>query len=497
MFGIDVHQVGGGVGIDHDRLALALACPLRRARWHSSARTPPRRNRETLPWHKRCRRVCRSSSRQSGPARIAPGRRQLRALLVRRPHHSGHRHAYAGEKHRVGAAQPIEQRDDGQTGQRAARQIGGIERRDMFGLARKHDREFQSSNKEGNCRSQVNRGESEEIRFRNFQRNRNTQHDHQHHRHDQSVDRTKPRDQGAGLEPRQPVLFAGARIRPLRRVRARQSKWQEMQSGKRARQKTDGSAPVQAAMRQSCIARCRTAWRDPEFGLCCWLGSGGMSHSLRRFAGNATSLTEECQFVASCSRRYQRVLRMPRPANGHWIHSFPGSLARWPARRCARAKARRWLCPAVGKLRRLAMKLDRGPASGLAGDFDVPPAHAMVPSGAESFHAPLPWRRSGRRNARSDWPWSRNSVFRLRCNTRWRKRSPWRARACAMRGTSAMSMPVPTIMSNYVSTAVGTWSCRLRARRLSSESAGLMHSRVRTVCRISIRSPRPVPLLQR
>jgi len=39
-----------------------------------------------------------------------------------------------------------------------------------------------------------------------------------------------------------------------------------------------------------------------------------------------------------------------------------------------------------GKLGRLAVECDSGPASGLAGDFDVTPAHAMVPAGAERFH---------------------------------------------------------------------------------------------------------------
>src|SRR5882724_3615351 len=37
-------------------------------------------------------------------------------------------------------------------------------------------------------------------------------------------------------------------------------------------------------------------------------------------------------------------------------------------------------------------------------------------------------------------------------NTRWMKRSPCRWIASAMRGTSAISMPLPTIMRIYVST---------------------------------------------
>ena len=40
-----------------------------------------------------------------------------------------------------------------------------------------------------------------------------------------------------------------------------------------------------------------------------------------------------------------------------------------------------------GKLGCLAVESDRGPASRLARNFNVAPAHAMVPSGTESFHA--------------------------------------------------------------------------------------------------------------
>ena len=76
----------------------------------------------------------------------------------------------------------------------------------MRGFARKHDGEFQSGDKEGNGRSQVDRGEPKEIRLRNIERDRNAQHDHQHDRNDQRVDRAEPGDQGARLEPRQLVL---------------------------------------------------------------------------------------------------------------------------------------------------------------------------------------------------------------------------------------------------------------------------------------------------
>ncbi len=88
-----------------------------------------------------------------------------------------------------GPAQPIKQRHDSQTSQRSSGQIGGIERRNMPGLARKHDGEFQSGDKEGNGRRQVDRGESEEIRFRNVQRDWDAQHDHQHNWNDQRIDR--------------------------------------------------------------------------------------------------------------------------------------------------------------------------------------------------------------------------------------------------------------------------------------------------------------------
>ena len=110
-------------------------------------------------------------------------------LAVHCPDGSRDRHADAGEKHGVGATQPVEQRDDGQASQRAPRQIGGVERGNVFGLACKNNREFQPGNKERNGGSQVNRGEAKKIRGRDFQRDRSAQHDHQHDRHDQCVER--------------------------------------------------------------------------------------------------------------------------------------------------------------------------------------------------------------------------------------------------------------------------------------------------------------------
>src|SRR5450432_4775059 len=42
-----------------------------------------------------------------------------------------------------------------------------------------------------------------------------------------------------------------------------------------------------------------------------------------------------------------------------------------------------------GELGRLAVEGDGGPASGLTGDFNITPAHAMAPACAKSFHPRL------------------------------------------------------------------------------------------------------------
>src|ERR1700690_2895560 len=42
---------------------------------------------------------------------------------------------------------------------------------------------------------------------------------------------------------------------------------------------------------------------------------------------------------------------------------------------------------ACGELGRLAVESDGGPASGLTGDFNIAPANAVAPTGAESLHA--------------------------------------------------------------------------------------------------------------
>ena len=64
---------------------------------------------------------------------------------------------------------PIEQRNNGKTGQRASREICRIERGDMRRLARKYHGELQSGYEEGEGRGQVNRGEPKEIRLRNIE----------------------------------------------------------------------------------------------------------------------------------------------------------------------------------------------------------------------------------------------------------------------------------------------------------------------------------------
>ncbi len=190
MFGIDVHQVGGGVGIDHDRLALALGIYFD-ARDGIPAREldPGGIAEASLGVNDVEESAGVVDGDQDQHEQRASGGRSSRPA-VDRPDRSCQGHADGGKKHGVRSAQPIEQRDDGQAGQRSSRQIGGVERRNVPGLARKHDGEFQSGDKEGNGRSQVDGGEPEEIRLRNVQRDRNAQHDHQHHRHDQRVNRT-------------------------------------------------------------------------------------------------------------------------------------------------------------------------------------------------------------------------------------------------------------------------------------------------------------------
>ena len=169
MFGIDVHQVGGRVGVNHNRLALALA-----VHFHAGDGIPAREfyprgipkpslgvnNIEELAG------VVDANQDQDeqGPSRSRPPR-----LGVRRPDGSGDCHAHAGEEHSVRATQPIEQRDNREASQRPAREIGGVEQGNVPGLAREYDGEFQSGDKERNGGSQVNRSESQEVCFRNIQ----------------------------------------------------------------------------------------------------------------------------------------------------------------------------------------------------------------------------------------------------------------------------------------------------------------------------------------
>ncbi len=217
----------------------------------------------------------------------------LRRLAVQGPDHSRCRHADSREEYGVRSTQPVEQRDNGQASQRASRQVGGIKRGNVFGLARKNHGEFQAGDKERNGGRQVNRGEAKKIRGRDFQRDRSAQHDDQHDRHNQRVDRAQPRDQGTGLESRQAFLpqvgkhASGAQAEQGNRNRQKCEVVEQhhgKQPGERQFKKQGGKAAERDAGQHGAI-------RGP---VCAgvWSQEGCLAHRAR-FARNAASLTED------------------------------------------------------------------------------------------------------------------------------------------------------------------------------------------------------------
>ena len=85
-------------------------------------------------------------------------------------------------------------------------EIGRVEWRNVFRLAGKHDGEFQSGDEERHGGSQINRSQAEKIRFGDFERNRDSQHDHQNDWDDQRIERAKARHQCTSFEAGQPVF---------------------------------------------------------------------------------------------------------------------------------------------------------------------------------------------------------------------------------------------------------------------------------------------------
>ena len=206
MLGIDVHEVSGGVGVDHDRPGIALAI-----HFHARDGIPARELHpcgvskpalginDVEEFSGVVDRNQYQQEEQLGPPLLS-------ALCGPAPTQFRPRPCTRRQEYGVGTAQPVEQRDDGEAGQRAAAEIGGVERRNVLGLAGKDDGEFQSGDKERHGGSQINRGEPEKIRLRDFQRNRDAQHDHQHDRNDQRIQRAQARHQCASFEARQPVF---------------------------------------------------------------------------------------------------------------------------------------------------------------------------------------------------------------------------------------------------------------------------------------------------
>ena len=169
FFGIDIHQVGGRIGVDHDRLGIALAIDFHPRDGIPARELHPGGVAESALGIDNVEEFSRVVNGNQYENESRAGGGSVSRPPVGRPHHSSQRHTHAGKQHGVGSAKPVEQRNDGKAGQRSAGEVGGVKRRNMLGLAGKHHGELQAGDKEGHGRSHIDRGEPKEIRPRKLQ----------------------------------------------------------------------------------------------------------------------------------------------------------------------------------------------------------------------------------------------------------------------------------------------------------------------------------------
>ena len=146
---IAIHDVSGSVGIDDDGFGLTLAINFHPRQGIPAGKFHPGRIAKHALGVDDIDQPARSDSPRSTPRMQPPGPdASLRALedsaQTMRPQAITDRRCQNG----VRAAEPVEQRNHGQAGQRAAAQIGAVKTRNAPRLARKDHRKQQSGQKE-------------------------------------------------------------------------------------------------------------------------------------------------------------------------------------------------------------------------------------------------------------------------------------------------------------------------------------------------------------
>ena len=176
---IDVHDVGGGVGIDDDGFGSALAID-----FDARDRIPLR---EFDPIAIACETlgvndvdqapgvVERDEEKKDAGNEELKGRAYEPAL----PENCGEARYEGGEEDGVGASDDVEERDDGETGGGASDKVSAIKSGDVTALASEDDGEEKASEEKRYSGGEIERGEAKEIPARQFERNGDAQDDYQ------------------------------------------------------------------------------------------------------------------------------------------------------------------------------------------------------------------------------------------------------------------------------------------------------------------------------
>jgi len=175
---LDVHDVGGGIGINHDRLAVV---PLV-VHFHARDCIPAREFHPGLvakhalgvnDVHEAP--IVIDGNQQNQRARqragdLADGRRKS-------PGRGGECHRHARKQDGVRPADPVQERNDSQASERSTQQIGSVKAGDRARFPGEHNRKQNPSQNERDRRGKIQHGQPQQVAPRQVQRHWNMQDD--------------------------------------------------------------------------------------------------------------------------------------------------------------------------------------------------------------------------------------------------------------------------------------------------------------------------------
>ena len=183
MFQVHIHDVGGGVGVNHNAFRRSPSIHLHARKGIPAGKLHPGRiAKDSLGIDHVNQPIVEVGGNENQESR-KQGEAYLARHLRRCPDHGRCRQRDTGEKNRIRPANPIQQRHHREARQRAAAEIGAIKPGNAPRLARENHRKLHSGQEERQCRHHVQRGQMEEIPSRDRECHGDVQNNLQHDEH--------------------------------------------------------------------------------------------------------------------------------------------------------------------------------------------------------------------------------------------------------------------------------------------------------------------------